>query len=50
MITGMTQDQLRRRIVQYLDRHDLAHFDEQPGLADQIVQTARANHTLLVER
>jgi hypothetical protein len=25
-------------------------FDQQEALADQIVQTARANHTLLVER
>jgi hypothetical protein len=28
--------------------HDLAPFDEQEALADQILQTARANHTLLV--
>ena len=45
----VAQEQLRGRIVQYLDVHDLAPFDEQELLADQIVQTARANHTLLVE-
>jgi len=44
----VAQEQLRGRIVQYLDRHDLAPFDEQEALADQILQTARANHTLLV--
>ncbi|HUX75336.1 MAG TPA: type I restriction endonuclease subunit R [Anaerolineae bacterium] len=46
----VAQEQLRGRIVQYLDVHDLAPFDEQELLADQIVQTARANHTLLVEQ
>ena len=46
----VAQEQLRGHIVQYLDSHDLAPFDEQEALADQIVQTARANHTLLVER
>ena len=44
----IAQEQLRGRIVQYLDGHDLAPFDEQEALADQILQTARANHTLLV--
>ena len=46
----VAQGQLRGHIVQYLDNHDLAPFDEQEALADQIVQTARANHTLLVRR
>jgi type I restriction enzyme R subunit len=45
---SIAQEQLRGRIVQYLDGHDLAPFDEQEALADQILQTARANHTLLV--
>jgi len=44
----VAQDQLRSRIVQYLDAHDLAQYEEQEALADQIMQTARANHTLLV--
>ena len=44
----VAQDQLRSRIVQYLDAHDLAQYEEQEALADQVMQTARANHTLLV--
>jgi type I restriction enzyme R subunit len=43
------QETLRQRIVRYLDNHDLVPFEEQEPLADQIVQTARANHTRLVE-
>jgi type I restriction enzyme R subunit len=46
----IAQEQLRGHIVQYLDAHDLAPFEEQEALADQIVQTARANHTLLVKQ
>jgi type I restriction enzyme R subunit len=45
----VAQDKLRRRIVSYLDKRDLVPFEEQEALADQIVQTARANHTRLVE-
>jgi len=30
--------------------HDLVSFEQQEALADQILQTARANHTLLVTR
>lgn len=45
----VAQEQLRGRIVQYLDTHDLASFEDQEALADQILQTARANHTLLVQ-
>jgi len=45
----IAQDRLRRRIVQYLDNHDLVPFEDQEPLADQIVQTARANHTDLME-
>ena len=44
----VAQEQLRGRIVRYLDNHDLVPFEKQEALADQIVQTARANHTLLV--
>jgi len=45
----IAQEQLRSRIVRYLDNHDLAPFEQQEALADQILETARANHTLLVE-
>jgi type I restriction enzyme R subunit len=46
----IAQEKLRRRVVRYLDDHDLVPFEEQEPLADQIVQTARANHTRLMER
>ena len=46
----IAQEQLRGQIVRYLDNHDLAPFEQQEALADQILQTARANHTLLVTR
>jgi type I restriction enzyme R subunit len=45
----IAQDKLRHRIVRYLDNHNLVPFEQQEPLADQIVQTARANHTRLVE-
>ena len=37
-------------MVRYLDNHDLVPFEQQEPLADQTVQTARANHTRLVEK
>ncbi|MBM3189383.1 MAG: HsdR family type I site-specific deoxyribonuclease, partial [Chloroflexi bacterium] len=46
----IAQERLRAHIAGYLDRHDLVPFDEQEALADQILQTARANHTLLVQQ
>jgi type I restriction enzyme, R subunit len=46
----VAQRQLRSQLVSYLDDHDLVPFDQQEALADQIVQTARANHTVLTER
>jgi len=42
------QEKLRRRIVRYLDDHDLVPFKEQEPLADDILRTAQANHTDLV--
>jgi type I restriction enzyme R subunit len=44
----VAQNQLRGQLVDYLDNHNLAPFEKQEALADQIVQTAHANHTLLV--
>jgi type I restriction enzyme R subunit len=46
----VAQNQLRGQLVDYLDNHDLAPFEKQETVADQIVQTAHANHTLLVTR
>ncbi len=46
----VAQNQLRGQLVTYLDDNDLVPFEQQEALADQIVQTAKANHTLLVER
>ncbi len=43
-----TQVELGSRIGQYLDDHDLVPFDQVKALADQMVQTAKANHLLLV--
>jgi hypothetical protein len=43
---SIAQEQLRGQIVRYLDKHELAPFEQQEALADQILQTARANHTL----
>ncbi len=43
------QAELRSRIAQYLDDHDLVPYDQVKALADQIVQTAKANHMLLVQ-
>lgn len=45
----IAQDKLRHRIVRFLDDRDLVPFEQQEPVADQIVQTARANHTRLVE-
>ena len=45
----VAQGQLRSRLVLYLDDHDLVPFEQQEALADQVVQTARANHTRLVQ-
>jgi len=42
------QEKLRRRIVRYLDDHDLVDFEEQEALADDILRTAQANHTQIV--
>jgi type I restriction enzyme R subunit len=46
----VAQNQLRGQLVDYLDNHDLAPFEKQEAVADQVVQTAHANHTLLVNR
>jgi len=45
----VAQNGLRSQIEIYLDDHDLVPLKQQAALADQIVQTARANHTLLVK-
>jgi type I restriction enzyme R subunit len=45
----VAQEQLRADILRYLDDHDLVPFAQQASLADQLVETARANHTVLVE-
>jgi type I restriction enzyme R subunit len=45
----VAQEQLRAAILRYLDDHDLVPFAQQAPLADQLVETARANHTVLVE-
>ena len=45
----VAQERLRADILRYLDDHDLAPFDQQSTLADQLLDTARANHTLLTE-
>jgi type I restriction enzyme R subunit len=44
----VAREQLRGRVLRYLDDHDLVPFDRQEALADQLVETAHANHTLLV--
>ncbi len=44
----VAREQLRGQVLQYLDDHDLVPFDQQEALADRLVETARANHTLLV--
>jgi type I restriction enzyme R subunit len=46
---GVAREQLRGRILRYLDDHDLVPFDQQEALADRLVETAKANHTLLVD-
>ncbi len=45
----VAQKQLRAIVLRYLDDHDLVPFAQQALLADQLVETARANHTVLVE-
>ncbi|MGC9397447.1 MAG: type I restriction endonuclease subunit R [Anaerolineae bacterium] len=42
------QAELRSRVAQYLDDRGLVPYDQVKALADQIVQTAKANHMLLV--
>jgi type I restriction enzyme R subunit len=44
----IAQDKLRRRIVRYLDHHNLVPFEQQEALADDILRTAQANHTRIV--
>jgi type I restriction enzyme R subunit len=44
----VAQDRLRGQIMRFLDDHDLVPFEEQAQLADLLLQTARANHSLLV--
>ena len=44
------QDQLRRRIVDFLDINDLVTFDRQPEVADVILQLARNRHQYLTEQ
>jgi hypothetical protein len=46
----VAQGQLRSQVEIYLDDRDLVPLEQQAVLADQIVQTAKANHTLLVKR
>ncbi|MFP4346259.1 MAG: type I restriction enzyme endonuclease domain-containing protein [Anaerolineales bacterium] len=45
----VAQERLRATILRYLDNHDLVPFERQEALADQLLQTARANHSRLVE-
>jgi type I restriction enzyme R subunit len=44
----VAQERLRATILRYLDNHDLVPFEQQEALADQLLQTARANHPILV--
>ena len=45
------REQLRKRVVVFLDNHELVtDLDQQGAVADQIVQTARYNHVRVVER
>lgn len=44
----VAQEELRSRVVQQLDRLDVAPFEQLQAVADQVLQTARANHTRLV--
>lgn len=44
----VAQSQLRGRLVEYLDAHDLVPFERQEAVADQIVQLAHALHSRLV--
>jgi type I restriction enzyme R subunit len=44
----VARERLRAQILRYLDDHDLVPFDRQEALADRLVETAKANHTLLV--
>jgi len=45
----VAQEELRGQIAIYLDDEDLVPYDQVEALADQIVQTARANHQQLSE-
>lgn len=44
----VAQRELRSRLLRQLDALDLLPFDQLPAVADQLVQTARANHVQLV--
>jgi len=46
----VTQRQLRSNLETYLDNNGLVPWEQQGAVTDQIVQMARANHTLLLER
>ena len=43
----VAQEELRGKIAIYLDDEDLVPYDQVHKLADQIIQTAKANHILL---
>ena len=44
----IAQNQLRGRLVEYLDAQDLVPFARQEAVADQVVQLAHALHSRLV--
>lgn len=41
------QDAVRGRIFQYLDKHDIVPFERADGLADELLQLAKARHEVL---
>ena len=43
------QSQTRRWVFTFLDGHDLFELSELAGIADRVMDLARANHTLLME-
>ena len=45
---SIAQGELRSRLIRLLDGLDLLPFDQLQAVADQLVQTARANHSRLV--
>ncbi len=45
---SIAQGELRSRLIRRLDSLDLLPFDQLQAVADQLVQTARANHVRLV--